>query len=316
MSNTSMPSQAPHAWSKSALLAKAQKYAEEMLSHARDDWRFVFWSTLTLELLARAALAHVSPVLLAEPKDWSNAYFSLGHNPKRAKFVPKSIDMLEVLKRLHEVVPGFTPELFGIAVLHIDRRNEELHSGGSPLEGLGTSRWLADFYRACQVLLESMDESLEDLLGDDEGRFAIDLVAAAKDESALAVNKNVQAHKLVWSEKAALERETLKLQAQTWATKHDGHRVLCPACDSNALIAGAAVAAPKKHIDGDNIIEAQQFLPARFECVACGLKISGLPQLIAAGLGDSYTATYKYDAAEYYAPVDDHGGYEPDYNEP
>jgi ribosomal protein L37AE/L43A len=36
-----------------------------------------------------------------------------------------------------------------------------------------------------------------------------------------------------------------------------------------------------------------------FECVACGLKISGLSYLSACGLGDTYTGTFTYDAAEY-----------------
>jgi hypothetical protein len=34
-----------HAWSKEALLAKAQRFAEEMLKHPRDDWRFALWGS-------------------------------------------------------------------------------------------------------------------------------------------------------------------------------------------------------------------------------------------------------------------------------
>ncbi len=83
------PQALPHGWSKDALLAKAQRYSELMLAYPHDDWRFAFWSTLLLELLARAALSHISPVLLADPKDWNNAYHALGFSPKASKFAPE-----------------------------------------------------------------------------------------------------------------------------------------------------------------------------------------------------------------------------------
>jgi len=60
------PQQTPHAWSRDALLVKAQRYAEQMLSNPRESWQFAFWSSLALELLARAALASVSPALLGK----------------------------------------------------------------------------------------------------------------------------------------------------------------------------------------------------------------------------------------------------------
>ena len=80
---------------------------------------------------------------------------------------------------------------------------------------------------------------------------------------------------------------------------------------------GVPSAAPIKNLKGDQIIERQTFVPARFECVACGLKISGLPQLHASGLSDTYTATSTYEASEYYAPEpEEWEGYEEDNNDP
>jgi hypothetical protein len=69
-------------------------------------------------------------------------------------------------------------------------------------------------------------------------------------------------------------------------------------------------------IEDDLMVETQQYLPSKFECVACQLKIAGLSQLAACGLGDTYTATFTYDLADYYAPNDDYAGYEDDNNEP
>ncbi len=68
-------------------------------------------------------------------------------------------------------------------------------------------------------------------------------------------------------------------------------------------------------IKDDQITETQQYLPSKFECIACGLKISGLSQLSVANLGDAYKATFTFDAAEYFTSQDEDVEYEPDFNE-
>lgn len=308
--------QQQHPWSRDALLAKAQRFAEQMLTHPKDDWRFALWSTLVLELLGRAALAKVNPALLAEAKDWNNLYYSLGFPPTATKFVPKSIDVSTVFSRLREILPSFTPELEGFAVLHMARRNEELHAGGTPFDSLKTTAWLPIYYQACSILVESLGEPLELLLGQEEAAFASTIIDAYKDESAKAVLKSIAAHKTVWDGKPASDRIKLSNQASTWATRQAGHRVSCPACGNDALVTGTAVAAPFQKIENDLMVETQQYLPSKFECVACQLKIAGLSQLTACGLGVTYTATFTYDLADYYAPNDEHAGYEDDNNEP
>lgn len=303
-------------WSKDDFLKKAQRYAQIMCAHSRDSWEFAFWSTLTLELLARAALSNVSPTLLADPKDWNNIYYALGHTPKVARFTPKSINISFVFSRLKDVIPGFTTDHESFAVLHMSRRNEELHSGETPFDSIKNSAWLPSFYETCETLLTSMGETLELLIGADEAEFAKMMVRAANDESAKAIDKIVNAHKILWESKEDGEQKKLENQATVWATRHKGHRVKCPACKNDALVVGAPFAAPIKTMKGDEITEKVQFLPARFECVACGLKISGLSHLASCGLGDAFTTTFVYDAVEYYAPEDPFEGYEPDFNEP
>ncbi len=304
-----------HTWSKDALLAKAQRYAEDMLSHPHDDWRFGLTSTFVLEFVSRAALAAVSPTLLADQKDWNHLYFALGHTPVEAKFIPKSIDISAVLTRLRVVVPTFTKELEGFALQHVNRRNEELHSGSTPFDGLQTG-WLAHFYEAIEVLLGSMGENLALLVGREESDAAGKMISASKDESAKAVNKEIDAHKTVWGSKDTQEQQRLARQASAWASRQTGHCVQCPACGNDALVVGEPISEPIRRLDGDLIIEAQDHLPSRFECVACQLKIPGLSRLTVCGLGATYKKSSTYDAAEFYAPEDEYRGYEDDNNEP
>jgi hypothetical protein len=308
------PTAAPHAWSDDAFLAKAQLYFEQMHNHAHDDWKFVLWSTLALEFLARAALARISPTLLADAKDWNNILYALEQQPRAQRFVPKSVNLSVVIDRLMETIPNFDPELAGIAKVHIARRNEELHSGNNSLYGLGTSAWLPDFYRCSKVLLQSMGEDLKTCLNRGATQSAEQMIAASVDQSANAVRQDIEAHKAQWLQVQDDEKQQLISRASTWATRQTGHRVKCPACNCDALVVGLPVAPPIKTIQGDEITELQQYLPSKFECISCGLKISGLPRLNASGLGDAYTATQIYDAAEFYAD-ELIGGYEPDYND-
>ncbi len=50
----------------------------------------------------------------------------------------------------------------------------------------------------------------------------------------------------------------------------------------------------------DVIVQKQTMLPSVFECIACGLKISGLSKLSACGRGDAFTATSRASPAEFF----------------
>ena len=307
-----------HIWSSDGLLNKAQSYAEIMLSFPHADWQFAVWSTLTPELLSRAALSRFSPTLVADSKQsWDNLLFALNIPPKTKNFIPRSVDISEALRRLQELLQDFTPELESFCRKHMSLRNEELHSGATPFMGVKLTSWLPTYYRAFDVLLRSMDDSLERFLGSAEAKVARDMIAAARDQSAKSIRKTINAHREVWNNKSDVDKELLGQQSSTWATRQDGHRVTCPACNCNAILDGSAIVPPRRTIGEDEITEKQEFLPSRFECVACGLKVSGLPQLSAAGLGDTYNATFTYDANEYYASqlYDAYGGYGDDFNE-
>ena len=54
----------------------------------------------------------------------------------------------------------------------MSKRNEELHSGATPFEGLSEASWLPTYYRASAVLLDSMNDDLERFLGTDEANVA------------------------------------------------------------------------------------------------------------------------------------------------
>jgi hypothetical protein len=310
------PGPIPESWDPEALFLKAQRYAQRMTEEDSESWEYAFWSSLSLELLARAVLSNVSPALLADTKnDWNSLYHSLGFTPTESKFSPKSISITEVLERVSRLFPEFNHEVKSFCVLHTGRRNAELHSGETTFDGVPGSSWQPRFFQACQALLASMGLGLDDFVGNDEAEVARKLIAAATDDSAKAVRGEVEAHKEAWLAKGDDERSALAASARVWAIREAGHRVKCPACESVALVAGEPISVPVQRLENDQIIETQQYLPSNFQCIACSLKILGLSRLSAVHLGDRYTKTRTYDAAEYYAPQDDYAGYDDDNNE-
>ncbi|WBU64814.1 hypothetical protein [Paracoccus aerodenitrificans] len=317
MKQTVKPGATPPTCDPEALYMKAERYIQHMSAFNSDEWEYALWSSLALEFLARAALANVSPALLADTdRNWSSLYHALGFTPVEEKFSPKSITITEVFRRLLAIVPEFTKEHESFGIIHTGMRNAELHSGELAFDGVKGSTWQPRFYQCCQVLLASIGATLADFVGDDEARVAKQLIEAAADDGAKAVKGEVDAHKKVWEAKAKDERESLRAQAEVWASRHNGHRVACPSCASTALVAGEPVAPPNQKLEEGEIIETQEYLPNQFECIACRLKISGLSRLAAIGLSDRYKKTQIYDAAEYYAPEDSWSAYEEDNNEP
>ena len=306
----------PHPWDSFALFAKAQQYADIMKLQDHDDWKYGFWSALTLELVARSALSKTSPVLLAELKNWNHIYFALGNQPNERKYKPRSIGTSEVFNRIESIHPTFTREQNSFCVLHMERRNSEVHSGDLAFDGIGTSTWLAKFYLVCDILTKIIGESLETLFGIGESQKAKILIEAHDDENAKTVNKTVNAYKTIWENKTVEERETLAKQAGLVATKHHGHRVNCPACQTTGLLQGSPVGSPAQSIENDLVIEKQPMLPSQFECVACGLKVAGFSKLNACDLGDSFTSKSQYDAVEFFGiEPSEWDGFEDDNNE-
>ena len=229
--------------------------------------------------------------------------------------MPNSIRVSEVFTRLSEILPKFDTRLSGFGQLHLERRNEEVHSGSTPFENISNSDWLPLFYESVEVLILSVGEQLDSLIGKYEAGVAKKLIAAAKDESAKTVARSVHARKKAWESRTTVERTKFANQAALWSTRQTGHRVKCPACNSDALVQGTPVAPPNQILKDGLIVVTQPFLPSKFGCIACGLRIAGLPQLHACGLANVYTATSTYAPAAFYAPSDEYQGFEDDNNE-
>lgn len=276
---------------------------ERALNAPRDDDLFPFWSSLALEFLARATLAHVSPVLLAEVSepDGRNLLHALGLVPKIKNFVPKSLQTSDVLTRCEQIVPDFTKELELFYRGLTNKRNEELHSGGLPFSQLQNHTWLPRFYEASSVFLEFQGKKLSDFVGMEEAKAAEIMLKAVADEAAKSVQKLINAHAEVWKNKDQKEKDTLVAAAKKAARPWLGHVVDCPACGSKALLHGEEIRQQPPVLENEELVVRSLMLPVELVCEGCGLAIKGHSQLYAAGFGSQFTNTVKYDPVDFYA---------------
>lgn len=287
-----------HVWSVEALFTKAQFYAERMIAAESGESEHALWSAALLELLARAALSNISPVLLADEKNWRNISFALGKNTTAKRFNPSSIGIKEVLARLSEFDARVTQEVINFCASHFDKRNSELHSGEFAFAGYGSSSWLPKFYHASEVFLACIDRQLGDLFSEVE--HIRGLIDSLSDQAAQSVSSDIVAYKKVWGDKSEPDKEVFMQRASVWASRHTGHRVSCPACACDALVYGTPTGPVTTRADEDGIEQKQGQLPSSFECVACGLRIAGYSKLAACNLGNMFTATTRFEPSDFY----------------
>jgi len=158
-------------WERDPLWAKARLFVERAIEFQRDDPFFGLWCSFGLEALARAAIANISPVLLAEPdRDHKYLLHAIGRGSER--IARKSIDTARILNLCLELIESFTKDHLTVCLALVNRRNEELHTGEAAFAAYQTNQWIAGFYSACNSLCVSLGESLESLFGEDEAKVA------------------------------------------------------------------------------------------------------------------------------------------------
>lgn len=292
-------------WGRVELWSKAKLFLERAAQQDRESDIFGLWAAMGIELLARSAVAQVSPLLLAEPdKEQKNVLHALGYGSGAG---PKSISTMQVLLLCRTLVAEFTEDEFKAAASIVSRRNDELHTGTAAFYAYPTQNWLPGFYRCCKVLSEFQGESLTTLLGEGEAVVAEQSLQRAEQSILSAVKAQISAHQKVFTAKDVGDQVTLAAEAtkrsDTLASSGH-HRVICPACGSSATVQGDLYGGERVEHSDRLITVRQSVVPTRFGCTACGLKLAGYAELHAAGVADHFTQRREYSPEEYYGLVD------------
>lgn len=252
----------PDLWSSDALLAKARVYVERASNVDAGSGLEALWSLLALELLARAAVARVHAALLADPQDGAQLLYAFGYGEPRP---PRSVPVATVFRRCRVVVPLFAEqnEKDGIALMTL--RKEELHTGGLVLEELKSTSWQPQYYTICEVLLAHLGLELDGFFPSDRAASARTLLDALAEDVESTVKQRIADIARWFSElddEAQAERRGRTLASVNYGLREQ--RVVCPACASQALVAGETAAISEPRVGEDQIERDIRVLPTRF----------------------------------------------------
>jgi hypothetical protein len=289
-------------WDSKAYWLKAKTYIDRANQHRHDSPDFPLWSALALELLARAALTKIHPVLNADPREDLNLLYACGYEITQQ---PKSLPLHAVLLRLEKTVPGFGKvqrELCDYVAL---LRNDELHGTELPFAGLKESKWLPRYYEVCKVLCTFMEKSLPDLLGKEVAKSAEVLVKALDKELEAAVKSKVAAHKKVFTGKSAAEQKKLREQSEASAARYSmgtfsSHE--CPACGGKGMLGGVLIKELKPVYEGEMMSVDRELLAVVFKCFSCGLDLNSPDEIAHTSIEPRFTARTSTSLHEIFDP--------------
>ena len=291
-------------WTKDALLSKAKVFFERADEEKRDSLFFGMYCALGLELLARAALARISPTLLADSSSPTNLLYALGLKDDAGK--PTSIMTKKVVQLCGELIPDFNSDLQQTATLMTERRNEELHTGGGGFAEYNLDNWLGGFYKACQVLGASMGESLETLFGKETAREANGIILQDTEKIKKAVLDKISARRKNYEDDLdnmpdEIKEKISRAKKIVYEKTHRGfHKVECPCCKNDAVIFGKEPITSHDTIADDVVEVRKEVTASQFQCDVCNLRLTTYAELKVAGLPLHYTNTYQYDPTEYF----------------
>jgi hypothetical protein len=263
-------------WDHSRLLTKAELYCARANDCSKDDPLFGFWSSLYLELLARAALAKIHPSLLADPKDGSNILYGFGVQKTDGK-PPISIPAKSVYHRCVQLISGFDINMEAHCNFMAGTRNLELHSGEAAFEPLSAQKWITEQFSTVEVLCKHIDVDLTRFFIEDEqteirARMALNLKESAKRSRTLIDAAKMKFDSLTPQQQ--LERKSLDAVRQL-AMEKSYHQILeCPACKSRGVLSGDYVASSKVSLKDDELVERKEVRTSLFQCPSCELELS------------------------------------------
>lgn len=310
------------AFLEDTLWSKSKVFLERALK-ARDDddaSTYHLWAALSIELLAKAALAHVHPSLVADPNDIKSLLHACGVKDPPDK---RSVTAKTVYERLTFLSVDFDEKLKKDCMFMANRRNAELHSGESPVAELDIRAWVFSFWRAVKVILAIQKKSLEAWVGNEEAERVEKILKDQSQLTSLAVAARIERRANEFNTKFPIgsnERDDVIARSQARPvprniimSSDESDETTCPSCGSKAWLLGFE--SDEEVIDinyGDpsdpfSNVEAWEtvrkyFSVSAFKCIECGLALEGRNELGSTEL-----------ASEFAREEEREPDYEPDY---
>jgi hypothetical protein len=266
------------------------------------------WASLVLELLAKAALARVFPLLIAEPtEDGTNLLIASRLVEGEARFT--SVRAKTLFARCQK---AFRPFSLTEASTITNARNEYLHSSGVGFTTIPQNVWWPRFWAQAAILLAALDKNVEEFVGYERER----IVTRHLEQNAKNVEHRTET--LIERAKQRLSQHRAgflpaKVAAE-WKSGVDQSVGLsyrtsetCPACGADGVLEGDSVL--DTEVEWDQISEdyAEPIVTHAvgsdyFSCPTCQLVLDGYEYIDQAGLPTDFSA--EGDVTDYYVEPD------------
>lgn len=249
------------------------------------------WASLAIELLGKAALAKINPLLIAEPvtDDGKSMLIAAGINGDQSGF--RSIPVKAVFARCAKAFPPFSDRH---AMQFAHDRNAYLHSASGFNARFPEDVWWSRFWSQATLLLSAQDKKIEDLVGSSQVK---------KVEGYLAKNK-VFIKELVQSlmeragqriqlieNNAVSARVAAEIQAGSkllWGSEYETNTG-CPVCaNPNATLGGNAEEDSDVVYDEDGPTVWLTIGSDLFFCDRCGLQLDNYQYIAETSIPTSF----------------------------
>ncbi|MGA5124386.1 hypothetical protein ACPCAG_13900 [Streptomyces pseudogriseolus] len=304
-----------------ALWTKAKLF----LNRAMDDDQRSFdeqalWAALALELLAKAALARVSPLLIAEPnEDGTNLLIASGLVKGEARFT--SVRAKTLMARCHK---AFKPFDQSEAMKIINGRNEYLHSSGAGFMAIPPHAWWPRYWAQAAILVTALDRDIDELVGSDrEPTVTKHLEQNAKniEQRTEALIERAKQRRQQWLDGTLPARVAAEWKSGQYLSASMAHSeaATCPACETAGLLEGEEVVNSEIHYPPgggyrldeesdshylDDVSVTLTVAADYFSCHGCQLVLNSWELIRQAGLDTEFDVE---------GDVDEYVGQEPEY---
>ncbi|NSZ61056.1 hypothetical protein FY133_23770 (plasmid) [Agrobacterium tumefaciens] len=288
-------------WDASKYFAKAKRYWSKASELPRDDDQFLLNVSFFCEFFIRGVLIFKSPVLNADLSEDSLLHAAGVEGFENAK----TVGLRTAITRLKSAYPDLNAVTFDPISVLIEARNRELHGEGDDISAQDLSQILPAVYLLAVKGAEATKLDLSDLMGAEDAIAASEAATAKLKDRSQRVRSDIKNAKDRFYERTSEEQAELRKRAaafgyavQTNGTHLKSHK--CPSCGSQAVLGAKPVGVSREFLRDGSLMYEARAVPTSFSCDVCGLKLTGLAELMAAGLPHEITTLDERDPVDFF----------------
>ncbi len=295
-----------HPYDPDRLWLKARLFIHRAMDDDREFDEQAFWASASFELLGKAALARVSPILIANPNpDGHSLLVASGLLEVDEKFF--TIPAHTLWSRCRRAFKPFNEQE---AAYISSVRNDYLHAGGVGKEG-APEIWWPRYWAQAAILVSHFDREMSEFVGSSREPTVKDYLETNRANLQRRVEALIERARtrLALHEKGSLSAALERAWAG-FSPYYFDHRtsVECPACGGSGALSGDTILGSRVETahfqSGDDRFDDDILLITvgtdGFACRDCHLEVDDLDLIQAMGLDAEFDV--EGDPSDYYEP--------------